>query len=41
MTEQEISRLGPEFAAYLSRFRPCFRQRRTVEHFDNYCRGLL
>ena len=41
MTEQEISRLGPEFAAYLGRFRPCFLQRRTVEHFDNYCRGLL
>jgi SRSO17 transposase len=41
MTEQEISRLGREFASYLGRFRPCFRQRRTVEHFDNYCRGLL
>ena len=41
MTEQEITRLGPEFAAYLGRFRPCFLQKRTAGHFDTYCRGLL
>ncbi len=41
MTEQEIARLGPAFGAYLSRYRGCFRQRRTAAHFDNYCRGLL
>jgi SRSO17 transposase len=41
MTEQEIARLGPAFAAYLSRFRGCFRQGRTAGHFGTYCRGLL
>lgn len=41
MTEQEISRLGPAFGAYLGRFRSCFLQKRTAAHFDNYCRGLL
>jgi SRSO17 transposase len=41
MTEQEIRRLGPAFGAYLGRFRPCFLQKRTAAHFDNYCRGLL
>jgi SRSO17 transposase len=41
MTEQEIARLGPAFAAYLNHYRSCFRQRRTAAHFDTYCRGLL
>jgi SRSO17 transposase len=41
MTEQEIAGLGPAFAAYLSRYRDCFLQKRTAAHFDNYCRGLL
>src|SRR5215211_3298212 len=41
MTEQEIRRLGPAFGADLGRFRPCFLQKRTAAHFDNYCRGLL
>jgi SRSO17 transposase len=41
MTEQEIAGLGPAFAAYLGRYRSCFLQKRTVAHFDNYCRGLL
>jgi SRSO17 transposase len=41
MTEQEIARIGPEFSAYLGRYRNCFVQARTVAHFDNYCRGLL
>jgi SRSO17 transposase len=41
MTEQEITGLGPAFAAYLRRFRGCFRQDRTAQHFDTYCRGLL
>jgi SRSO17 transposase len=41
MTEQEIARLGPAFAAYLGRYRSCFLQKRTAAHFDNYCRGLL
>ena len=41
MTEQEITALGPAFAAYLRRFRPHFKQDRTAGHFDTYCRGLL
>src|SRR5262245_35332953 len=41
MTEQEIAGLGPAFAAYLSPYRVCFRQKRTAAHFDTYCRGLL
>ena len=41
MTEQEITDLGPAFAAYLRRFRGCFVQGRTAAHFDTYCRGLL
>jgi hypothetical protein len=39
MTEREITDLGPAFAAYLRRFRGCFRQDRTAAHFDTYCRG--
>src|SRR4051812_2170052 len=41
MTEQQITDLGPAFAAYLRRFRGCFGQDRTAAHFDTYCRGLL
>src|SRR5687768_9570689 len=41
MTEQEIARLGPAFGEYLRRYRDCFRQQRTMAHFDTYCRGLL
>jgi SRSO17 transposase len=41
MTEQEIAGLGPAFATYLGRYRPCFLQKRTAGHFDTYCRGLL
>src|SRR5947209_2929699 len=41
MTEQEIAGLGPAFAAYLGRFRPCSLQKRTAAHFGTYCRGLL
>ena len=41
MTEQEIARLGPDFSAYLGRYRGCFRQDRTIDHFDSFCRGLL
>src|SRR4051794_36878462 len=41
MTEQEITALGPAFAAYLRRFRDSFIQDRTAGHFDTYCRGLL
>ena len=41
MTEQEIAGLSPAFAAYLGRYRDCVLQRRTMAHFDTYCRGLL
>jgi SRSO17 transposase len=41
VTDQEITTLGPAFAAYLRRFRSLFGQDRTATHFDNYCRGLL
>jgi SRSO17 transposase len=41
MTEQEIAGLGPAFAGYLGRYRDCFVQKRTMAHFDTYCRGLL
>src|SRR5215207_7505154 len=41
MMEQEITALGPAFAAYLRRFRGCFGQHRTAAHFGTYCRGLL
>src|SRR5262249_59150046 len=41
MTDQAIAQLGPAFAAFLRRFRPCFLQSRTAAHFDSYCRGLL
>jgi SRSO17 transposase len=41
MTEQEIAGLGPAFANYLGRYRPCFLQKRTAAHFGTYCRGLL
>jgi SRSO17 transposase len=41
MTEQEIAGLGPAFATYLGRYRACFLQKRTMAHFDTYCRGLL
>src|SRR3954463_11169804 len=41
MTEQEITALGPAFAACLRRFRDSFLQGRTAAHFGTYCRGLL
>ena len=41
MTEQEIAGLTPAFAKYLGRYRDCFLQKRTMAHFDTYCRGLL
>src|SRR3954465_8929970 len=41
MTEQEITAVGPAFAAYLRRFRDSFGQDRTAAHFDTHFRGLL
>jgi hypothetical protein len=36
MTDKDIAALGPAFAAFLRRFRGCFRQGRTAAHFDSY-----
>ena len=33
MTEQQITDLGPAFAAYLRRYRPCFLQNCTFRDF--------
>ena len=41
MTDQDVAQLGPAFASFLRRFRPCFLQDRTAAHFDSYCQGLL
>jgi SRSO17 transposase len=41
MTEKDIAGMTPAFASYLGQFRDCFPQKRTMAHFDNYCRGLL
>src|SRR5437588_6994068 len=41
MTQQEIARLGPAFAAELSRYGDCFGEKRIAAHFGTYCRGLL
>lgn len=41
MTDEDIAELGPAFASFLRRFRPCFLQKRTMGHFDTFCRGLL
>src|SRR5262245_23470746 len=40
MTDQEIAEIGAAFAASLGLYRGCFLPKRTVAHFDNYCRGL-
>ncbi len=39
MTEQEITALGPAFAADLRAYRGCFKQGRKTRHFDTRCRG--
>jgi SRSO17 transposase len=41
MTDEGIRQLGPAFAAYLRRYRPCFLQDRTADHFGDYSRALL
>ena len=41
MTDQEIVGTGTAFGSYLGIYRDCFLQKRTIAHFDNYCRGLL
>jgi SRSO17 transposase len=41
MTEGQIVRLGPAFAAFLACFRDCFASRPTFGHLGTYCRGLM
>src|ERR1700730_9887962 len=41
MTPEQVTALGPAFAAYLREFDDCFGQDRTREHMHTYCRGLL
>jgi SRSO17 transposase len=41
MTPEQVSAVGPAFAAYLRRFRNCFVHDNTIEHLNTYCRGLL
>jgi len=41
MTEEQITALGPAFAAHLRGYRTHFGQERTAKHFGTYCRGLL
>jgi SRSO17 transposase len=41
MTPEQVTALGPAFAAYLREFEDCFVQERTRQHLHTYCRGLL
>jgi hypothetical protein len=41
MTEAQIRDLGPAFATYLARFRPCLERGSNGAHFADYCRGLF
>lgn len=41
MTPEQIAGLGPALADFLRSFRPCLGERRLLDHFDIYCRGLL
>lgn len=41
MTPEQVSAVGPAFAAYLRRFQNCFVHENTIEHLNTYCRGLL
>jgi len=41
MTATEVAALGGAFASFLRSFSCCFSNRRTLENFVTYCRGLL
>ncbi len=41
MTDPEIAARSGAFSAYLNRYRDCFLQGRTADHFDHSCRGPL
>jgi len=41
MTPEQIAGLGPALTEFLRSFRPCLGERRLLDHFDTYGRGLL
>ncbi len=41
MTPDQIAGLGPELTEFLGSFRSCLGERRVMDHFAVYCRGLL
>jgi SRSO17 transposase len=41
MTPEQIVGLGPALTEFLGSFRACFGERRVLDHFAVYCRGLL
>ena len=41
MTPQQIAALGPALTEFLRSFHRCFEDRRLMDHFQTFCRGLL
>lgn len=41
MLPEQIAGLAPALTEFLGSFRSCFGERRTLDHFATYCRGLL
>jgi SRSO17 transposase len=41
MTPQQIASLGPALSQFLRTLYACFSECRLLDHFDDYCRGLL
>src|ERR1035437_2006511 len=41
MTPEQIAGLAPALTEFLGSFRGCFGERRVLDHFAVYCRGLL
>ena len=41
MTAEQVVGLGPAFTEYLRAVRGCFANRKTLNHLETYCRGLL
>lgn len=41
MLPEQIASLVPALTEFLGSFRNCFGERRTLDHFATYCRGLL
>ena len=41
MKPEQIAGLGPALTEFFGSFRTCFGERRVLDHFAVYCRGLL